>query len=313
MNWRYRPSSLSPRSSGQCSTTSGRCNSIGPWSSLGVRLFCTSPDIPAAKRLIDPFEPDKLRPASYQLTLGKEVHIGGRHHVFRDSEPLILRPHQVAAVTTRETLRIPRFLIARWSLRVQKIYEGLLWTGGPQVDPGWVGQLYCPIYNLAERNVELCYRDGFFTIDFTRTTPVTDDYNRLRNEPEYKKTWFAPVRNTLSEHVSNRLHSAPFEALQDLEELTRFRGFALAAMPLIFVVLGIMVAALSVVAVKPTVDPEGPFLSFWPMTALVSSAVALGLAAGSLVLAWMAYSRKSRFACRIATVETSGTSASWGV
>ena len=249
-----------------------------------INFFCTSPDISPLQRMIDPFEPERLRPASYQLTLGREVHVGGQQKVLHDSEPLVLEPHQVAVVTTREVVRIPRFLVARWSLRVQKIYEGLLWTGGPQVDPGWVGQLFCPIYNLSERNVELYLHAGFFTIDFIKTTPLTGEYLGLRYEPGYKRTWFVPIRRTLSEHDSNRLHSAPYEALRDLRELTRFREFAIAGMTLILVVLGIMVAALSVVAVKPTVDPGGPFLSFWPMTALVAAAVAMVVAAVSLAL-----------------------------
>ena len=257
-----------------------------------IKYYCSAPQIPEEQRLIDPFEPDRLRPASYQLTLGCEAHVGGRHEVLDDSSPLILEPHQVAVVTTRETLRIPRFLVARWSLRVRKIYEGLLWTGGPQVDPGWVGQLFCPIYNLAERKVELRHGEGLFTIDFVRTTPLTDSYEELVRE--YKKTWFAPDRHTLSDHDSNRLHSAPYEKLKDLDELTQFRTFAAGAISVIFVALGAMVAALGVVAVKPTVDPEGPFLSFWPMTALACSLFAVGFAAFSFVLACIVLHRLRR-------------------
>ena len=249
-----------------------------------IKFFCTSPDISPSQRMIDPFEPAQLRPSSYQLALGRELHLGGQPQILRDAAPLVLEPHQVAVVTTREILRIPRFLVARWSLRVQKIYEGLLWTGGPQVDPGWVGQLLCPIYNLSERDVELLLDDGFFTIDFIRTTPLTSEYMNLAKDPEYRRTWFVPVRSTLSDHDSNRLHSAPYEKLRDLGDLTRFREFATGAITVMFVLLGIMVAGLGVVAVKPTVDPSGSFLSFWPMTSLVASAIALLLAIVSLVL-----------------------------
>ena len=259
-----------------------------------IEYYASSSDIPDGLHLIEPFELEQLRPASYQLTLGRQVHVGGQHHFLHDSEPLILQPHQVAVVSTHETIRIPRFLIARWSLRVEKIYEGLLWTGGPQVDPGWVGQLPCPIYNLAEREVELRYGDPLFTIDFIRTTAITPEYMGLSRDRGYAKTWFEPVRRTLSEHDSHRLHSAPFEALRDLRELTRFREFAIGAITLMFVVLGIMVAALSVVAVKPTVDPGGPFLSFWPMTALVVAAIAMIVAGVSLALTLISLFRGRR-------------------
>ena len=192
-----------------------------------IRYFSTSDEIPVYQRLIDPFEPERLRPASYQLTLGNQVHVGGKHHLMSVSNPTVnLEPHQVAVVSTREVLRIPRFLVARWSIRVQNIYEGLLWTGGLQVDPGWVGQLFCPIYNLSEREVELRCGDALFTMDFVRTTPVTEDYQIMVKKPEFNKTWFTPVRRTLSEHDSNRLHSAPYEALHDLSDLNRFRDLA---------------------------------------------------------------------------------------
>ena len=259
-----------------------------------IRYFCTSDDIPQNQWLVDPFEPERLRPASYQLTLGNQVHLGGRHQLVTDDSPLILDPHQVAVVSTREVLRIPRFLVARWSIRVQHIYEGLLWTGGLQVDPGWVGQLFCPVYNMAEHKVELRVGEGLFTIDFIRTTPVTDEYRRMGEATEFEKTWFKVERRTLSEHDSNRLHSAPYESLRDLKELTRFRELAFGAVALIFVVLGVMVAALGVLAARPVVDPGAPLLSPWPMTSLLTSVVALGFSTFSLAFAALIFLRTRR-------------------
>ena len=243
--------------------------------------------------MIEPFDPGRLRPASYQLTLGHELHIGGEHRILTEGSPLILQKHQVAVVSTQEIIRVPRFLIARWSLRVAKIYEGLLWTGGPQVDPGWAGLLFCPVYNLAEREVELKLGDPMFTIDFTKTTRLTANYFEMRER--LPKTWFTPVRQTLSEHDSHRLHSAPYEALRDLSALTQFRNFAAAALGVGFVALAAVIAALSAVAVGPTVKLGGPFLSFWPMTALVGSLFAVALSAGSIVgLFWALWKHRLR-------------------
>ena len=111
--------------------------------------------------MITPFFASQLRPASYQLTLGREAHVGGKNKRIDIDKKIVLEPHQVAVVSTFETIKIPRNMIARWSLRVTNIYEGLLWTGGPQVDPGWEGYLFCPIYNLAERIIVLKYRGSF--------------------------------------------------------------------------------------------------------------------------------------------------------
>lgn len=215
------------------------------------------------EQMIQPFRPSQLRPASYQLTLGDEIHVGGEQRLLSRTQGIILEPHQVAVVSTLETLKIPRDLIARWSLRVTNIYEGLLWTGGPQVDPGWEGQLFCPIYNLSERPFVLKYGDGLFTMDFVRTTPVGPSLEELRKDKSYKKIWFEPVRKTLAEHDSHRLRSAPYEALRELRELRYFRSFGYIAVSLIMLVLTFMVAALAVVAATPNVKMNISLTDAW--------------------------------------------------
>ena len=211
---------------------------------------------PVEKPLIAPFSPSRLREASYQLTLGNEVHLGGQQRRLKPSEEIILPAHQVAVVSTTETLLIPQNLVARWSLRVANIYEGLLWTGGPQVDPGWEGRLFCPIYNLAERPVVLKCGDGLFTMDFVRTTPVTPALEELWKSKEYPKVPFEPVRKTLEEHDSHRLRSAPYESLRELRELRHFRNFGYAAVSLMMLVLTFMVAALAIVAGAQNIEFE---------------------------------------------------------
>ena len=130
-----------------------------------IEAYSDEQQIPQPRPLIKPFDRNLLRAARYELRLGDEVHLGGTPlRLSTDNPFLILKPHQVAVVKTHEFLRIPRFLIARWNLRVSMVYEGLLWVGGPQVDPGWAGPLYCPIYNLAERDVYLEYKQPIFTM-----------------------------------------------------------------------------------------------------------------------------------------------------
>lgn len=183
-----------------------------------------------------------LDAASYKLRLGDEAHVGGVRVRISEDDPLVLPPHQVAIVKTYEVINIPPFLVARWNLRVQWVYEGLLWVGGPQVDPGWRGELYCPMYNLAEREVVIPYMERVFTMDFTRTTPVHDTdasygYRTKDHKPARKKN--------IQGHDVNRLRSAPFEALGRLATLdTRVNSF----ISLTFLVLAVMIAAIGVVA-----------------------------------------------------------------
>jgi len=50
------------------------------------------------------------------------------------------------------------------------VYKGLVWVGSLQVDPGYRGYLFCPLYNLSDKEQELTYKEPLLTIDFVRTT-----------------------------------------------------------------------------------------------------------------------------------------------
>src|SRR6266702_3666709 len=82
--------------------------------------------------LIENFSSENLKPARYNLRLGEEAHIEGKWVKIDAEHPLILQPHQVAVVKTFEEINLPRFLIGRWNLRVDMVYEGLLWVGALQ-------------------------------------------------------------------------------------------------------------------------------------------------------------------------------------
>ena len=193
-----------------------------------------------------------LDAASYKLRLGDEAHVGGEWVRVDDDTPLVIPAHQVAVVKTHEVVNIPRFLIARWNLRVKWVYEGLLWTGGPQVDPGWQGHLYCPIYNLAERQIVIPHKERVFTMDFALTTPLpkcttTEGYTKSGYTKDgYKVSIHKGERGkTIQSHDVNRLRSAPFEQLRQLANLdTRVNSFN----TFTFLVLAVVVAAIGVIA-----------------------------------------------------------------
>ena len=209
-----------------------------------------------------------LDAASYKLRLGDQAHVGGKQVQVSEDKPLVLPAHQMAVVKTHESVNVPRFLVARWNIRVQWVYEGLLWVGGPQVDPGWGGQLYCPIYNLAEREVVIPYLERVFTMDFTRTTPLHDDDPATYG---YKTKPHKPARQkTLQDHDRNRLRSAPFELLQDLESLRDFRNLAFAMLAVGFAAISAITAAVAIIAVRPIIQTgEGAeLLAAWPLTAI---------------------------------------------
>ena len=217
-------------------------------------------------RLIDPFNKDNLKPARYQLTLGDEARVGGKTVRIDHKNPLVIPPHQVAIVRTRETLNLPRFLIARWNLTVDMVYRGLLWVGALQVDPGWVGYLPCPLYNLSNDNVVIKRGEKLFTIDFVRTTQFTKGVNRAYPDksPEPK------LNPGISNYDPNHLRSGPYEALEELRELRYFRNAGYVAISLMMLVLTLVVGALAATKV-PDLNMADSFPSPWPTFILAAA------------------------------------------
>ena len=88
---------------------------------------------------------------------------------------LLLSRTKVAVIKIKERICLPRFLIGRWDIRVSLAYKGLMWVGGAQVDPGFKGNLHCPIYNLSNKPVHLQPDQELAVIDFVKTTRFNEN------------------------------------------------------------------------------------------------------------------------------------------
>ena len=198
-------------------------------------------------RLIEPFDRENLKPAAYELTVGNEYFLHGEFLSLDENESgngITIPPFAVAVIKTAEIVCLPRYLIARWNIKVRHAYAGLLWIGGPQVDPGWVGQLSCPIYNLSDKAVTLRLGDAIAVIDFVKTTP----FNPAKNSSELKRYPFPPNRLLLEDYSIDDLESALFtkagvklvEFEQQISEFgTRFATFT----QISFAVFALIIAA----------------------------------------------------------------------
>lgn len=193
--------------------------------------------------LIENFDKECLKPASYYLRLGSECRVGGKEHNLSDERPtLVIKPHDIAIVSTYEKVNIPGFLIGRWNQRVTSAYEGIVWVGGPQVDPGYSGRLYCPLYNLSNRNVELKFKDRVFMIDFVKTTRFIKGESPLWNRPVGKT-------DSLARHDTHNLESAIFGNFDTMDREVKdmrheIRRFQQVTLPL----LAIVIAAVTIIA-----------------------------------------------------------------
>jgi len=225
--------------------------------------------------MIRPFEKDRLKPAGYELTIGDEFVLEGERKELKKDGEIRIPSFSVVVVKTAETINLPRFLIARWNIRVRWAYEGLLWVGGPQVDPGWVGNLFCPLYNLSDKPVVLRSGDPIALMDFVTTTP----FHPQKSQP-YQRP---PKRVLLEEYNAAELKSALYsqanQRITQIEEHVRNKIEAIEKRFEFFlgsglIIVAVLFAALSTLATfgKDLVVPV------WPGLSLMVSITAFGMA-----------------------------------
>lgn len=259
------------------------CLKDDPLKTKGVLLSNEIKYFAENHNLIDPFDEDHLEPASYDLTVGEKYSVGEEGTVSQlgsDPDRIIIEPFQVVIIQTTEFLNLPRFLIGRWNIRVTHAYDGLLWVGGPQVDPGYAGYLYCPIYNLSDTPVPLKKGEEIASIDFVKTTPFTN-HPKPDLVDDSPQEFDRPPGRLVIEEYTHGLVSAAVGGLREVqnevgaaqEDIGTLRQYFLSAASVIAVLIVVFFTALSVLATRGGSGGIG----FWQYLLLLFSATALVL------------------------------------
>ena len=135
-------------------------------------------------KLIERFDKRSLEGASYDMRLGSRYIRGGSFGTLTDDKPgIILRPGQFAILQSLEELNMPNDLIGHNGIMSAWAKRGLVSLFSPQIDPGFSGVLWVPIFNAGDMQVTLTLGDKIFTVEFVRTEKPasyswTDRYGR---------------------------------------------------------------------------------------------------------------------------------------
>ena len=208
-------------------------------------------------KLIDPYKPDNIMAASYELSVGLRYSVGGTPYTVRPGEKVTIPRFEVAVIEILETVNMPDFLIGRWNIRTRWAYEGLVWVGGPQVNPGYRGLLMCPLWNLSNKDFQIDCGEAIAVMDFQTTTPVTAISNR-------RPLWNKRTRYVFEDYKPEQLRSGLIEEsvkrIKEVEagirntetsfEQTRNRVDHVTA--LMFTALGVLTTAIALFVTKPS-------------------------------------------------------------
>jgi deoxycytidine triphosphate deaminase len=131
--------------------------------------------------LIAPFQEENLAPASYDLTVGSDYWFydpltqnGKLKQLEKAGDILVIPKNSIVFVCSAERLNLPFYLTARFNLKLRFLHEGLLIGTGPQIDPGFVGRLSCPLHNISNDQICLVRGETFAVLEFYKTTPFAE-------------------------------------------------------------------------------------------------------------------------------------------
>ncbi len=230
-------------------------------------------------KLLDPYKLENIKAANYELRVGLKYSVAGRPYPLRIGEALTIPRFEVAVIEILETINMPRFMIGRWNIRTKWAYEGLIWVGGPQVDAGYRGLIFCPIWNLSDADFSIKSGEEIAIIDFEFTTPLTgssklyswnqrsrylfEDYNKP------KSGLVTEVKDRI-DGLGSRVALAETNSKIDREKAEVFVEKSSTKIDsvtaIMFTALGVLTAAVAIFATKPDIhywwDPT-VFLLCW--------------------------------------------------
>jgi hypothetical protein len=157
------------------------------------------------------------------------------------------------------------------------VYEGLLWNGALQVDPGWNGNLFCPIFNLSNEEVVLRLHQPIVLMDFVKTTPfkkgVTVEYDRPPKRSKLQDyNW--RLKSALFTDAAQRLAGVEKKVEEAERKVSRAEsvyGIVLTCLALLFAALAILITS-----AEKTKIVVPLWLHFSPVLAVVAIVISLG-------------------------------------
>lgn len=127
--------------------------------------------------VIEPFDPARCEPASYDLALGKVLKAGHGSVDLGIGEDIIINGGEWGSIMTSEKIEIPLDMSATYGLRSSVTRRGLMFFGGPQIDPGYRGRLFVSIFNATADPIALRFGDPLFTLILHRLGEPSEPYD----------------------------------------------------------------------------------------------------------------------------------------
>ena len=123
---------------------------------------------------IEPFDKEKIEPASYDCRLGDVLAAGIGRVDWKKGDEFILESNSWASIASEELFELPRDICASYGIRSGLARRGVIAFGGPQIDPGYTGRIFVSLYNPTLEPIVLKYRQDIMSLIFYQVSSVDD-------------------------------------------------------------------------------------------------------------------------------------------
>jgi len=160
--------------------------------------------------LLEHADINKVKSASYDLSLGDEYYYRGKIHTLSNKEPFMeIEPYDYVIASCKETAYMPRDITGRFGVTVNLFCQGIIMSNGPQVDPGFIGKLFCLLFNTSNKTVVIKREDHYATLEFHKLLELTEPY-----AGKYQG------KNSIVDYIpSNALYGGINELKKEIEQL----------------------------------------------------------------------------------------------
>lgn len=178
-----------------------------------------------------------VKGASYDLRLGDEYYYNGSIRSLTNEKPILtIEPYDYAIVSCKETACIPRDVIGKFGLTVSLFCQGVVFSNGPQIDPGFRGTLFCLLFNTSNQPIYLKRGQHYATIEFNKLLDFAPPYEGHYQDEE-------KIINYLP---SNALHGGINELKKEVEALKNesrsMQNIYLSVVAIIFAFISVIIA-----------------------------------------------------------------------
>ncbi len=127
--------------------------------------------------LLDNFDESNIQAASYDLRVGHEMWCQGQFiDLDGKDDRFSVPPYSYIIVKAMEQVTMPAFMSGTFDIKVSHFFSGLILSNGPQVDPGYRGDLFCMLFNGNSAPRTLVLKEHFATIEFSTVTTNSPRY-----------------------------------------------------------------------------------------------------------------------------------------